>query len=126
MTRYDLKNAVHSCQSVSIIIAVSFCVAGIGLFMHSYYSGYQEQQLAMNLNQQTQSTIRDTTVYHATNNLISDPTNLPLKMKIMGAEDYQKNSVSYDVSQLSWVPLLIVGIYILVHARNGIESKANL
>ena len=126
MTRYDLKNAVHSCQSVSIIIAMSFCFTGIGLFIHSYYSGYQEQQLAMNLNQQTQSTIQDTTVYQATNNLISDPTNLPLKIEIVGEEDYQKNSVSYDMSQLSWVPLLMVGIYILVHSRNGIESKANL
>jgi len=126
VTRYDLKNAVHSCQSVSIIIAMSFCFTGIGLFIHSYYSGYQEQQLAMNLNQQTQSTIQDTTVYQATNNLISDPTNLPLKIEIVGEEDYQKNSVSYDMSQLSWVPLLMVGIYILVHSRNGIESKANL
>lgn len=105
---------------------MSFCFTGIGLFIHSYYSGYQEQQLAMNLNQQTQSTIQDTTVYQATNNLISDPTNLPLKIEIVGEEDYQKNSVSYDMSQLSWVPLLMVGIYILVHSRNGIESKANL
>lgn len=97
--------------------------------MFFYHSDYQEQQLAKDENLSTKLITQKTNaVYQASSNLINNPTNLPPKITIMGDAAYQKNNiVSYDnILHASWMPLVIIGTYILVHARNGIESKASI
>lgn len=124
---YDgLKKTILLNTSPLIVIAVSFCVAGIGLFGYFYYSDHLEQQPAKDENMSTKLTTQKiNTVYKVTNNLIKNPTNLPSKMKIMGDYAYQKNYIfSYkDIFHSLWIPLLIIGSYILVQSDKGLASK---
>ena len=124
-----MKKTFHQHASPLIVLAIFFCVAGVGLFGYFYHSDYQEQQLAKDETLSTKLIAQKTnTVYQVSDNLINNPTNLPPKITIMGDVPYQKNNiVSYnDIFHASWAPLLIIGTYILVHARNGIESKTGI
>ena len=115
----SLKTSILLHASPLIVVAISFCVAGIGLFGYFYYFDYLEHPLSKDENLSTKLITQKTnTVYKVTNNLIKNPTNLQSKIQIMGDYDDQKNNIlSYDyIFRALSMPLLIIGSYILVHA----------
>ena len=112
-----------------IVIAVSFCVAGIALFGYFYYSDYQDAQLVRDENYSTKAISQKIDLTHKeSNNFIKSPTNLPLEIAARGVGiDQKTHLVSYsEIFHASWMPLIVIGSYLLVHARNGIESKADI
>ena len=129
MIHNSLKKTTLLYTPPLIVVAISFCVAGIALFAYFYYSDYQDLQLAKDEGYSTKLIAQKTDFsYKESSNLIKAPTHLPLEIKVMGEDISQKSYVvSYsEIFHASWIPLLVIGSYILVHARNGIESKADI
>ena len=111
-----------------VVVAISFCVAGIALFVYFNYSDYQDPQLEKDESYSTKLIAQMTDFsYKESSNLIKASTHLPLELKVMGDDINQKNYITSfsEIYHMSWIPLLVIGSYILVHSRNGIESKAD-
>ena len=121
-----MKNLVFLKISPLIVVAISFCVVGIGLFGYFYYLDYQEEQLIRESNFITKSAQKILTASHATNNLIKNTTHLPFKLSVIGDTFDTHHIISYkEIIRLVWIPFLVIGSYLLVHARDGIESAVN-
>ena len=112
-----------------IVLALSFCVTGIGMIGYLYYSDYVAQQSVKDGDISTKlATQKDVTVYEVTNKDTPFPMILPLKIQIIDDQIDEKNKVLSinDIFGALWIPLLIIGSYILVHSDKGIVSKVRV
>ena len=112
-----------------IFLAVAFCVTGIGMVGYLYYSDYMEQQSASAGDTSTKfATQKDVTVYEVTNKGTTLQMIIPSKISIMDDKIDQKNNILsiYDIFSILWIPLLIIGSYILVHYNKGIVTKVRV
>ncbi|MGI0011572.1 MAG: hypothetical protein ACREAE_09250 [Nitrosopumilaceae archaeon] len=125
-----MKKSVILCISPLMAVAMAFCVTGMGMFGYLYYSDYMEKQPPKDGNIHTKlHTQKDVTVYEMVNkDLINNPTNFPSKIQIIDDyADVKNNVLLYDdIFRALWIPLLIIGSYILVHAGNRIVSKVRV
>lgn len=100
------------------------------MFGYLYYSDNVAQQPAKDGIISTKIDIQKaTTIYEITNkDLVNNPTNLPSKIQIMDDfADVKNNILSYDdIFRALWIPLVIVGSYILVHAGSDNVSKVKV
>lgn len=112
-----------------MILAVSFCVTGIGIVGYLYYSDYVEQQSASDGDISTIfATQKDVTGYKITHIGTTLPVIIPYKISIMDDQIYQKNNIFSidDIFSALWMPLLIIGSYILVHCNKGFVTKVRV
>ena len=112
------------------VIAISFCVTGMGMVRYLYYSDFVEQYVEKDGNISTKfATPKDVTVYEITNKDIS-PNTMILPSQISIIDDYgdKKNNILSlgDLFRVLWIPLLIIGSYILVHSDKGIVSRVRV
>lgn len=130
MSHIGLKKTTLVHVSPLIVIAISFCVTGMGMVGYLYYSDYIEQHTAKDGNISTKfATPKDVTVYEVTNKDIS-PNTMILPSQISIIDDYsdKKNNILSldDLFRVLWIPLLIIGSYILVHSDKGIVSRVRV
>ena len=95
-----------------------------------YYSDFVEQYVEKDGNISTKfATPKDVTVYEVTNKDIS-PNTMILPSQISIIDDYgdKKNNILSlgDLFRVLWIPLLIIGSYILVHSDKGIVSRVRV
>ena len=108
---------------------MSFCVTGIGMVGYLYYSDYVGQQSVKDGDISTKfATQNDVTVYEVTNKGIPLPMILPSQVSIIDDYSDQKNNILSinDIFSALWIPLLIIGSYILVHNDKNIVSKVRV
>lgn len=107
-----------------------FCVTSMGMVGYLYYLDYVEQQPAKDVGISTKFvTQKDVTVYEVINKNISPtPMIIPSQIQIIDNYSDQKNNILslYDVFRVLWIPLLIIGSYILVNSDKGIVSKVKV
>ncbi|HSF28067.1 MAG TPA: hypothetical protein VLA53_03465 [Nitrosopumilaceae archaeon] len=113
-----------------IITAISFCVTGIGMVGYLYYSDFVVQDAEVDGNIATKfAPQKDVTVYEVTNKDIS-PNVMILPSQVSIIDDYndKKNSILSldDLFRALWIPLLIIGSYLLIHSEKGIISKVEV
>ena len=113
-----------------IIIALSLCVTGMGMVGYLYYSDYVEQHTTKDGNISTKFvTPKDVTVYEVTNKDIS-PNTMILPSQISIIDDYsdKKNNILSldDLFRVLWIPMLIIGSYILVHSDKAVLSRVRV
>ena len=129
MSPNGLKKTLFVHVSPLILLAVAFCVTGTGMVVYLYYSDYVEQQSTKDGYISTKfSTQKFVTVYEITNKGPTLPMVIPSQISIMDNYSDQKNNIfSFDdVFGALWIPLLIIGSYILVHSDKGIVSKVRV
>ena len=130
VSHIGLKKTLLVDVSPVIIIALSLCVTGMGMVGYLYYSDYVEQHTTKDGNISTKFvTPKDVTVYEVTNKDISPNTMiLPSQIPIMDDYSDKKNNILSldDVFSVLWIPLLIIGSYILVHSDKGIVSRVRV
>lgn len=130
MSNNGLKKTLLVDVSPVIIIAISFCVTGMGMVGYLYYSDFVEQYAERDGNISTKfATPKDVTVYEVSNKDIS-PNTMVLPSQISIIDDYsdKKNNILSldDLFRVLWIPLLIIGSYILVHSDKGIVSRVRV
>ncbi|HSB56859.1 MAG TPA: hypothetical protein VLD38_03490 [Nitrosopumilaceae archaeon] len=109
----------------TIVLALSFCITGIGMIGYLYYSEYTTQQSVQDGDISTKFVIQnEVTEYEVTNNAIPSPMILPSKIQIIDGKN-EILSVT-DIFRVLWIPLLIIGSYILVHSDKSIISKVRV
>lgn len=93
--------------------------------MFLYYSDNVAHQPANNEHMSADFAQKSVTVYQTTSKNTGFST-IPNQISII--DSYEKQDIlSYkDIFAVIWVPLLIIGSYILVHSKDGIESKVNV
>lgn len=72
---------------------------------------------------------KDITVYEITGRDISlNPMILPSQISIIDDYDDKKNNILSldDIFRVLWIPLLLIGSYILLHSDKGIVSKVRV
>jgi len=125
-----LKKTLLVDVSPVIIIALSLCVTGMGMVGYLYYSDYVEQHTTKDGNISTKFvTPKDVTVYEVTNKDIS-PNTMILPSQISIIDDYsdKKNNILSldDLFRVLWIPMLIIGSYILVHSDKAVLSRVRV
>jgi hypothetical protein len=121
-----LKKTLFIKVSPIILLAISFCATGSGIGMFLYYSDNVAHQSANNEHMSADfDAQKSVTVYQTTSKNTGFST-IPHQISII--DSYEKQDIlSYkDMFAVIWVPLLIIGSYILVHSKDGIESKVNV
>ena len=113
-----------------IIIALSLCVTGMAMGGYLYYSDFVDQHAKKDGNISTKFvTPKDVTVYEITNKDIS-PNTMILPSQISIIDDYgdkKNNMLSLDdLFRVLWIPLLIIGSYILVHSDKAVLSRVRV
>lgn len=94
-----------------------------------YYSDYVEPQSTSDGDISTKfATQKDVTVYEVTNKGSTLPMIIPSKISIMDDQTDQKNNILSidDIFSALWIPLLIIGSYILVHNDKNIVPKVRV
>ena len=130
VSHIGLKKTLHVDVSPSIIIAVSFCVTAMGMVGSLYYSDYMAEHTAKDGNISTRfATPKDVTVYEITNkDMLPNTMILPSQISIIDDYSDKKNNILSldDLFRILWIPLLIIGSYILVHNDKGIISRVEV
>ena len=93
-----------------------------------YYSDYLEQQSTNDGDISAKfATQKDVTVYEVTKSTTLTMI-IPSKISIMDDKIGQKNNILSidDIFSALWIPLLIIGSYILVHNDKNIVSKVRV
>ena len=130
VSHIGLKKTLLVDVSPVIIIALSLCVTGMGMVGYLYYSDYVEQHTTKDGNISTKFvTPKDVTVYEVTNKDIS-PNTMILPSQISIIDDYsdKKNNILSldDLFRVLWIPMLIIGSYILVHSDKAVLSRVRV
>ena len=129
MSHDDLEKTTLVHISPLIVLAMSFCVTGIGIVGYLYYSDYLVQQSARDGDILAKSaTQKDVTVYQITTIGSPLPVITQSKTSITEAQFNQKNNIFSidDIFSALWMPLLIIGSYILVHCNKGFVTKVRV
>jgi len=113
-----------------MIIAISFCVTGIGMVGYLYYSDFVVKYAEKDGNISTKFTPqKDRTVYEVTNkDVTANALILPSQISIIDDYSDKRNNVLSldDLFRVLWIPLLIIGSYILVHCDKGMISRVEV
>ena len=129
MSNIGLEKTTLVHISPLIVLAMSFCVTGISMVGYLYYSDYVERQSVKDGDISTKfATQKDVTVYEITSKGTTLPMILPSQVPIINDYSDQKNNILSinDIFSALWIPLLIIGSYVLVHNDKNIVSKVRV
>lgn len=100
------------------------------MISYLYYSDFVVQDAEVDGNIVTKfAPQKDVTVYEVTNKAISpNVTILPSQVSIIDDYNDKKNNILSldDLFRTLWIPLLIIGSYLLIHSEKGIISKVEV
>lgn len=90
-----------------------------------YYSDFVDKFSKVDEKMSTKLSPQDVTVYEITNKNVSPNTMiLPHQISIIDDSDKKNNVFSLDeLFRILWIPLVIIGSYILVHSDKSIVSR---
>ena len=126
----DLSKTVVRSPYTGIVLGITFCIVGLTMITYLSYLDYVEQNDFQNdgmnknihISEGQTSTTYVVGTHGSTDLLLNGPLSIPSKIEV---KDYSYYDGMPDriIFQALWIPMLILGSYILVHSDLAVLVK---